>query len=99
MYFYAETSEPLTPHTGNNWMLLLIDADQNPDTGWYGYDYLINKRVVDDKHDDADALRSEVSGPAVGRAGAASELPLRGQGAGAGRAAQLLGLQGRRIQL
>ena len=30
-------------------MLLLIDADQNPDTGWYGYDYLINQRVVDDK--------------------------------------------------
>ena len=46
-YFYAETKDPLTPHTGTNWMLLLIDADQNPDTGWYGYDYLINKRVVD----------------------------------------------------
>ena len=30
-------------------MLLLIDADQDPDTGWYGYDYLINERVVDDR--------------------------------------------------
>ena len=30
-------------------MLLLIDADLNPDTGWYGYDYLINQRVVDEK--------------------------------------------------
>jgi hypothetical protein len=29
-------------------MLLLIDADQNPDTGWYGYDYLINQSVMDD---------------------------------------------------
>ena len=48
MYFYAETKDALTPHTGRNWMLLLIDADQNPDTGWYGYDYLINQRVVDD---------------------------------------------------
>jgi hypothetical protein len=47
--FYAETNEALTPHTGNNWMLLLIDADQNHDTGWYGYDYLVNKKVVDDK--------------------------------------------------
>ncbi len=46
--FYVEAQDPLTPRTGNNWMLLLIDADRNHDTGWYGYDYLINKRVVDD---------------------------------------------------
>ena len=48
VFFYAETKDTLTPHTGRNWMLLLIDADQNPDTGWYGYDYLINQRVVND---------------------------------------------------
>jgi len=47
VYFYAETAGPLTPHTGKNWMLLLIDADKNPGTGWYGYDFIINKRVVD----------------------------------------------------
>lgn len=47
VYFYMETREALTPHTGSNWMLLLIDADQNPNTGWYGYDYLINQRIVD----------------------------------------------------
>lgn len=46
VYFYAETNEPLTPHTGKNWMLLLIDADCNHKTGWYGYDYLINKQVL-----------------------------------------------------
>jgi hypothetical protein len=49
VYFYAETKEPLTPHSGNNWMLLLIDADQNHDTGWYGYDYLVNKKIIDEK--------------------------------------------------
>lgn len=49
VYFYAETKQALTPHTGRNWMLLLIDADRNPDTGWYGYDYLVNKSVVDAK--------------------------------------------------
>jgi hypothetical protein len=49
VYFYAETSAPLTPPTGRNWMLLLIDADQNPRTGWFGYDYLINQHIVDDK--------------------------------------------------
>lgn len=27
--------------------LLLIDSDHNPHTGWYGYDFLINKRVID----------------------------------------------------
>ncbi|MCK9617737.1 MAG: hypothetical protein M0R21_07855 [Lentimicrobiaceae bacterium] len=47
--FYAETSEKLTALTGNNWMLLLVDADNNPETGWYGYDYLINKNVKDEK--------------------------------------------------
>ena len=47
VYFYAETNEPLTPHTGTNWMLLLIDADRNHDTGWYGYDYLVNQKIVD----------------------------------------------------
>ena len=48
--FYAETTAALTPHTGNNWMLLLLDSDHNHDTGWYGYDYVINRRVVDGKN-------------------------------------------------
>jgi hypothetical protein len=47
--FYAETDKAITPHTGENWMMLLIDADHDPATGWYGYDYIINKKVVDDK--------------------------------------------------
>ena len=47
--FYDETKEALTPHTGTNWMLLLIDADLNSKTGWNGYDYLINWRVIDEK--------------------------------------------------
>jgi hypothetical protein len=45
IYFYAETAEPLSPHTDKNWMLLLIDADNNSKTGWYGYDYLVNQNV------------------------------------------------------
>jgi len=49
VYFYVETREDLTPHTGSNWMLLLIDADHNPNTGWCGYDYLINRHVLDDR--------------------------------------------------
>ncbi|HOV73407.1 MAG TPA: hypothetical protein PK967_05485 [Candidatus Hydrogenedentes bacterium] len=49
IYCYAETREPLTPHTDTHWMLLLIDADQNHATGWFGYDFLVNKNVPDDK--------------------------------------------------
>lgn len=47
--FYVQTREPLTPHTGKNWMLLLIDADRNPKTGWFGYDFLINKHILDER--------------------------------------------------
>jgi hypothetical protein len=49
VYFYAETDKALTTHTGANWMLLLIDADHDPNTGWYGYDYVINRKVMDNK--------------------------------------------------
>lgn len=43
--FYVETAAKLTAHTDNNWMMLLIDADNNHSTGWHGYDYIINKEV------------------------------------------------------
>ena len=45
--FYAETAEAITPHTDNNWMLLLIDADNNSSTGWFGYDFIVNKQTKD----------------------------------------------------
>ena len=47
--FYAESAEKLTPHTDTNWMLLMIDADNNSSTGWYGYDFIINKSVKSDR--------------------------------------------------
>lgn len=47
IYFYVETSGNITPSTDPNWMLLLIDADHDSGTGWFGYDYLINKNVID----------------------------------------------------
>jgi hypothetical protein len=45
IYFYVETDSAITSHNDKNWMLLLIDADNNHETGWYGYDFLINKNV------------------------------------------------------
>ena len=47
--FYAETAERLTPHTDPNWMLLLLDADNDSSTGWYGYDYIINRAVKNER--------------------------------------------------
>ncbi|MGK6350056.1 hypothetical protein [Parapedobacter sp. DT-150] len=47
VYFYVQSAGPLSPHTDNNWMLLLIDADNDPETGWYGYDFLVNKHAKD----------------------------------------------------
>lgn len=46
--FYAETKQPLTPHTDTNWMLLLIDADKDHKTGWFGYDFLLNRNTIDE---------------------------------------------------
>ena len=46
VYFYVRTREPLTPCTGPNWMLLFIDADNNPATGWLGYDCVVNRTVM-----------------------------------------------------
>ncbi len=45
IYFYVRTHDALTPRSGSNWMWLLIDADQNPATGWEGYDFIVNRTV------------------------------------------------------
>jgi hypothetical protein len=48
VYFFIQTLAPITPRTDKNWMLLFIDADQNHQTGWEGYDYLVNAQVNSD---------------------------------------------------
>lgn len=47
VYFYVETANTLSSYKDANWMLLLIDADHNSNTGWFGYDYIINYKVKD----------------------------------------------------
>ena len=49
IYFWVETAEPLTSHTDKHWMMLFLDADNNAQTGWYGYDYAINYEVKSNK--------------------------------------------------
>lgn len=49
IYFYAETATPLSPKSDNAWMRLLIDVDRNRDTGWEGYDFILNRISPDKK--------------------------------------------------
>lgn len=43
IYFYIKTAGKLTdPATSDRWMWLFIDSDRNRETGWEGYDYLVN---------------------------------------------------------
>ncbi|MCC6487612.1 MAG: hypothetical protein IT364_08945 [Candidatus Hydrogenedentes bacterium] len=48
VYFFVQTSEPISAHTDAMWMLLLLDMDQNASTGWLGYDFVINYGVNSD---------------------------------------------------
>ncbi len=50
IYFYSRTKQPITPHNSSTWMTLLIDSDQNPKTGWLGYDFILNRKVLDNTH-------------------------------------------------
>ncbi len=46
VHFMVSTAGDLTPHTDNDWMILLIDTDQKKKTGWEGYDLAINWKTV-----------------------------------------------------
>ncbi len=46
IYFYVDCVESITPYsTSSSWMQLFIDADNSSDTGWYGYDYIVNYKA------------------------------------------------------
>lgn len=42
VYFYVRTHEPISTSTATNWMNLFIDVDSNAETGWLGYDFVVN---------------------------------------------------------
>lgn len=48
-YFYVETAADITKYTDPNWMLLFIDTDSDPSTGWQGYDLMVNREVKNSK--------------------------------------------------
>ncbi len=42
-YFYVRAAEPITPAADAAGLWMFIDSDQNPRTGWSGYDYVVNR--------------------------------------------------------
>ncbi|MBN2269476.1 MAG: hypothetical protein JXN61_02620, partial [Sedimentisphaerales bacterium] len=47
LYFYVQCRQEITPSKDSNWMMLLIDSDQDHTTGWEGFDYIVNRSVID----------------------------------------------------
>ncbi len=46
IYFYARTNQSLTnANSSMNWMLLFVDIDRNFQTGWEGFDVVINRHI------------------------------------------------------
>lgn len=44
LYFYVRTAEPITGHTADrNWMTLFLNLDGDPDSGWQGYEFVVNR--------------------------------------------------------
>lgn len=48
LYFYVRTEDPISPWRSPHWMMLLINSDQDPDTGWNGYNFIVNRKVIDE---------------------------------------------------
>lgn len=49
LYFYVQTADDITkPVAGTSWMQLFLDVDGSTETGWYGYDYIVNYNAKED---------------------------------------------------
>lgn len=49
LYFYAKTREPITAHTDPKWMMLFLNTDRDPKTGWEGYNFVLNRLPATEK--------------------------------------------------
>ncbi len=47
LYFYVQTAEDITAHTDPHWMMLFLSTDDQADTGWHGYNFVVNRVVRD----------------------------------------------------
>jgi len=46
VYFYVRTQDAIVGAGEPNWMMLFIDADGNHETGWLGYDLIVNRNPI-----------------------------------------------------
>ena len=46
VYFYVRTKDAIIGAGESNWMMLFIDADGNHETGWLGYDLIVNRNSL-----------------------------------------------------
>ena len=47
LFAYAQTAKDITPREPKNWMTLFIKVRANPDKGWNGYQFAINRGNAD----------------------------------------------------
>ena len=48
IHFYVDTVRDITMFdTKSSWMQLYVDVDSSTETGWYGYDYIVNYKAKD----------------------------------------------------
>jgi hypothetical protein len=59
LFFYIQTHGPITDRNEPNWMLLLLDADQDGATGWLGYDFVVNLGLTGDRTTTVKAWRNQ----------------------------------------
>ncbi len=82
LYFYVECADDITAPEGTNWMNLFINADCDDATGWYGFDYILNRnrddgRVLVEKFTGEDSWTFETVGTATyTRAGKVMQIKL-----------------------
>ncbi|MCP4640755.1 MAG: hypothetical protein GY851_09995 [bacterium] len=49
LYFRVQTAASITPPSGTEWMMLLIDMDRDRRTGWEGYDFVVNRTALGER--------------------------------------------------
>ena len=67
LYFTVTTAENIIVDNGQNWMNLYVDVDNNPATGWEGYDLALN-RHRDGHYVSVESLADGWAGTHIGQA-------------------------------
>lgn len=67
LYFTVTCVNDIVTDTGSNWMNLFLNTDGKSDTGWEGYDFVIN-RARDSHYVSIESLADGWDGRAVGQA-------------------------------